>query len=158
MIRLEIFQFVRAWKHMDNGGHHLPRPRKQIITPQVALRGRSTSLFRLCIIYSIRKNYNYNTHQICTHNLLNISPGRRPIPFKEALHCILILILTCIFFHIFCCFSIFGCWNFHIYGRPNWCVLSNVLVCPSTYVNTITAVFHYFIISLWACALDGAST
>ena len=82
---------------MDNGGHHLPRPGKQTITPHVALRGRSTSLFCLCIIYSIRTNYNYNKHQICTHNILNISPGRRAIPFKDYTHCILTLIITCIF-------------------------------------------------------------
>ena len=24
------------------------------------------------------------------------------------------------FFHLFCCFSIFGCWNFHIVGRPTY--------------------------------------
>ena len=30
---------------MDNGGHHLPRPGKQTITPRDALSGRSTSLF-----------------------------------------------------------------------------------------------------------------
>ena len=81
---------------MDNGGHHLPRPGKQTITPQVALRGRSSSLFFLYnVLYY--DQYNYNTHQICTHNILNISPGRRAIPFKDYNHCILTLIITCIF-------------------------------------------------------------
>ena len=104
---------------MDNGGHHLPRPRKQTITPQVALRGRSTSLFCLCMIYSIRTNYNYNTHQICTHNILNISPGRRAIPFKDYTHCILTLIITCIFSIFFVVFPYLAVGiSIFIYGRP----------------------------------------
>ena len=45
---------------------------KQTITPQVALRGQSTSIFCLCIIYSIRTNYNYNRHQICTHTVPSV--------------------------------------------------------------------------------------